>query len=536
VRLGLDTLRNVAAQLPDYLDRVRSGEQAALPSAQFSRDEAKPIAGRAVLVVDQDPWALTAGEAAFVHLAVDVVTPVNNGTWASIDLIGQLTPQVGSPTGGATRAYRFTGQVSLTERNQAAQLHSVDVSGTVERSPIPGSGQDRYLVQGVTDVLQMLAFGGSPYAISASAAGNRDRLNLVADPSVADPNSELKQHADVALQLLRAARPNDTQFYERTQLATFGVARTDQTGLVADRDWVAFRRRPPTAPAAAAPPRTVRVFVHNARSAEEAQAAQKLLIGGSGDRLRWQRIAAVDFDAASGAMVTDAGTIRSGYAATGAGPSLAYVGYAPESMPAGTARAGAVLAALAPAVRPATGVEAQLLRRPPAGFVDASTDGSVFLIAETVQGTPLLQLALVEGARSNADTSALLKLLLTDQPHRPELDQASGHGAYVLGTVAFVDDQPDRQAMHELEATALTRTHGAPNHDPARFPVLWVDRDWAAQNGALAERVEQAADEMAAAIAQGHGEKEYRLRRVFGRMGTAPTPAVLIEVYERVSP
>jgi hypothetical protein len=522
-----DTLRAVAAQMTEFVNKVRSGERAALPSTNFTPDAAKPIAGRAALVVDRDPWSLELDDSAFVHLSIDAMTPVTNGTTASVDIIGELRLDASSGTGtAATRALRFTGQMSVTEGTDPAQLSTVDLATTVQRSD-SGGGQ-QFLVQGAQDVLQLLRFGGTPFTILAEAGSGsqRDQLQLVADPTVADPNSALRQNADVALRLLRAARPLDSQFYERTQLATFGSISTGTPAMTSGRDWVAFRRRPPAPPVAAAPPRTVQVWVYAAQDADDAGRNAGLLLSGDGDSVPWQRVAAAAFDATSGALVTDPSVLQSGYTATGAAATLDFIGFGPANMPSGTTRTGVLLAALAPTAQPKPGVSPQQIAKPPAGFVDASTDGSVFLIAVPVPvETALLQVVVVD-LTPNETTLKLYDLLQQSSPHRAELDAAIGDIATDVGRVGFTDGNPVGSEVQQVSDDAVALMRGMNNM--RSLPVFWIDRDWAAQNPELAKQVLDVAGKLAQSIAAARQE-QVSLRQVTGGVGTSPTPAVLIE-------
>lgn len=527
-----DTLRTVAAATTAFVGRVRGGERAVQPSMPFKRDDPKPIAGRAVLVVDGDPWSLGRSDSAFVHLAIDVLTPVNNGTAVSLDVIGQLSLDEGSGTGSdATRAMRFTGQMSVTERTDPPRLSPVELAATVQRSASPDGGNQQYLVRGVEDLLQLLQFGGTPFTVLAATGRQRDVLRLVEDPTVADANSPLRQNADVALQLLRAARPFDSQFYERAQLATFGTIGTDAPAMVSGRDWVAFRRRPPVAPAAAAPPRTVQIWVHAAANHDEAASAGKLLLSGDGDQLQWRRVGAAGFDATSGALVTEPDVLRSGYIATGAAAGLDLVGFGPANMPFGLTRTASVLAALAPVAQPEPGVTPQQLAKPPAGFVDAATDGSIFLIAVVAPpDIALLQVVGVDVSVDDAATVTLLQMLQGESPIRAELSAAIGQQVTDLGTIAFTGGGPDAAQLRRVDSDAVTLLRGSVNEQG--FPVLWVDRVWAAQNAELARQVVDLAVKLAEDIAASLQE-QVQVRQVIGDVGNEPTPAVLIEVYRR---
>lgn len=530
--VSLDALRPLLGQVGTYVERIRAGARAAFPSTQFTRDAAKPIAVRAILTVDRNPWTLSDGESAFVHLAADVMTPVTNGSSSSVDLIGQLSVEGGAGTGDAgTRQMRFTGQLSATDNVNPPQLVSVDRSATVSRTGTSSGGPDTYLVAGIEELLRLIQITPGPATVFAQFAQRSDWLRLIADDTVADPNSVPRQNADMALSLLRAARPQDPQFLERGQAATFGQvygAAAGTTAMTAGRDWVAFRRRPPQPPAVAAPPATVAVYAYPAKDPRDAKLATSHTESGDAP-VSWQRVATAEFDATTGALTTAAQVLQDGYRATGAGSQMVFIGYAPSALPSAPSRVAAVLSALAPVVAPGSG-SPRPLSKPPSGYVDPRDDGSIFLIAMPKQQTvtPVLQVVGFDRTQDSSQAAQLFKLLLTNTPHRAELAAAIGTVVKDFGTVELVDGTPNEDEVRTVESLiAQNVVSAAPEKS---FPVLWVDSDWAGAEPDQAQTLLDLANRIASDAAQ-DGHVSAQVRQVHGSVGTDPTPAVLIEVY-----
>lgn len=529
--VSLDALRPLLGEVRNYVDRTRAGERAAFPSAQFARDAAKPIAARAVLTVDRNPWTLGDGESAFVHLAADLMTPVSTGGSSSVDLIGQLSVEGGAGTGDAgTRQLRFTGQLSTTDNVNPPQLVSLDRSATVSRTGTSSGGPDTYLVAGIEELLRLIRLTPEPATVFAQFVQRSDWLRLVADETVADPNSLPRQNADMALSLLRAARPQDPQFLERGQAATFGRvygAAAGTTAMIAGRDWVAFRRRPPQPPAVVAPPATVAVYAYPAKDSRDAKLAAHNAESGEAP-VSWQRVATAEFDATSGAMTTPAQVLQDGWTATGAGEQLVFAGYAPSDLPSAPSRVAAVFSALAPVVQGS--MPPRPLPQPPAGYVDPRDDGSIFLVAMPKQQTvtPVLQVVGFDRVQDNSQAGELYKLLLLNTPHRAELAAAIGSVVKDFGTIELVDGNPDENGVQTVEELIA---ENVANADPQEsFPVLWVDRDWANAEPDQARTVLDLAERVASDAAR-DGHVLAQVRQVVGAVGTDPTPAVLVEVY-----
>jgi hypothetical protein len=246
--------------------------------------------------------------------------------------------------------------------------------------------------------------------------------------------------------------------------------------------------------------------------------------------VRWQRVATAEFDAATGALTTGAQVLQDGFQATGAGADIAFIGYAPTDLPSAPSRVAAVLSALAPVAQPKTGAP-QGLSSPPAGYVDVRDDGSIFLIAMPVQQkiTPVLQVVGFDRIQQSPQTGELFKLLLLDTPHRQQLAAAIGPVVREFGTVDLLDDTPDDNEVQQIEQALADSTTNVDAVD--RFPVLWIDRDWLNAEPQQGQTVIALADRIAGDAAQ-RGPLPAQVRQVIGALGTDPTPAVLIEVYQ----
>ncbi len=521
--VSLQGLRRVAAAAGVFAAQKRAGTTGlAAPKSSYRRDDAKPIAARVSLTVDQDLWLLGPGDTAFVQVTADAYTPAGATDSSSLELIGQLTLDSGSPTGTATtRAMRLDGQLSVRGGGGAADLSTVSWPATVSRNA-SGAGTV-FLVSTPDGLVRSLQLGGTPLTIQGDM-GSADTFLMVEDPLALNPDSMARQTADLSLQLLRAARPYDGQFYERTRLQAFGRT-VDAGAITADRDWVAFRRRPSLPPVVQAPPRTAQIWVSSSESPSAASSVQKILLAGSGDKVPWTRVTTVSFDATTGALTTNHDDLQAAYTGTGAAVTLQYVDYGPTSMPSAQARVAAVLTALAPAATFTNGRAIEGVPDVPADLLDAATDGSIFLIASNVRSTrsTLMQAIAFNTAQDNQQVVDAAKLLTTPSATREMAVNLLPNLATDLGTIDVngqAADQAQQAAVMKAAAAALV---GASAHPELR--VLLVDKAWAAANAALFKL----ADQVAQALATVFGPAEpVVVSSLFIDMGTAPTPTLLV--------
>ncbi|MFF7550636.1 hypothetical protein ACFZCU_44545 [Streptomyces canus] len=499
--LGMDHLRRLSDDAAQFA--AQAGGQPHVFSADFDEDEGRPIAVRGMLSCDHDLWRLQPGETALTTAQLDLYAPYQvppNGeeargpAAAQFELFGRVEVSESGPDTGATRRFRFTGQLGVGRGDRPGPSRSVQFALTATLSEQPDSRlfEIRFGRRDEPITLELKNDGSVLWAAPNDVLTAR----FTHDPHVLAPDNPLRLLAELSLGLLRGSRTAEPEFYDRARADLFGASGTQDgtTVLTPLRDWVAFRRRCVDPPSAAAPEtRSVVVWVAAAVSRGQAAEWATGLHRGNADELPWKRVRAALFDAGTPHLRTAPGELRGSYASTGAPTAIHHVGFgAAAPPPAGRGRAAAIAAALTPAAILDPEADIAQVATAPVGLLEPDSDGSVFLIAyPPVSARPsVLQVV-------GLDSSGVPNREFEEAIRNRNLDAVDSMTTRI-GTVRTTDGSLDQESFD----TTLRRTDDAVQKRfvAAFTPALWIDPHWADSDPEAARELTAVAEKFASHV------------------------------------
>ena len=473
VPLDLDVLREVSRDAGLHAIRARADlGSARLFSARFTRDVAKPLANRATLTVEADPWTLPAGGSTVVNGELDIYAPGGTATAAAFDLVGRLQALDGPAE--PRRRYRLTGQVSVEQGGQPGPVRSLRLEALVGQLD---SGYEMSIVDGPVVTLRM-----DP-ELTLEVPG---MLTLRLAEGTDDERIE---RGELALGLLRGAKIADAGFFDRARRAIFGaLAGPAEAVMTTPHDWVAFRRRGVEPPGL--PPVTTRPVVFweiTADNADEAEKIEQQLRAGQPIGLAAKRVGStVLFRAGTAVLATSAADLRAAYQASGGAPMLRFAGFVPKSMPAGKGRADAVISALDKLIVTDAATSIDSIPEIPA-LMEPDTDGSLILVVHPRPVEVKTAILEIVGLDTHGPDPQAAKVAFEALRGRDSAKFQAMIGGAVqrLGTITFAVNQVDPA---QLKAAADAASNAVNKKVVAELtPLLWQQENWIGQNPELAD-------------------------------------------------
>jgi len=488
---GETTNRMVAAMADNLRSRHRADlgrlmrtERAPAP-VSLDEDPATQVAAVwTTLWVATNPFGLKPNQSTAFTLTLDLFVPARRSPLLEARLDGRLDLEKASRTAGVDMlVVQARGFVQMLSKN-VSNAPRVEQKFDVPLVLLHGTRQGKEVVTIRVNDEDVVAaaigtWGGSPLVFTGSLGSpdgdlSEDPLAVplnrfisataMQDATLAQPDNVHRKTAVDALTILQGARPFDPSFFETALRQLFPALEPDRVEIQPTTDWVLFRRRRREECAGAVQPKVdlvdVVTWTASSTNREEAWRWAKLLQGGQGDQVPWQRVGTVHYDTEGTELRSPASALRNEYKLRDGGPDLIFAGYAENGSGPAVAigRTEAAVDALVPDAALALDGAIAPVDHPPADQMEDGTVASIFFIShrpeEPEPVRDCVDLYLADLRQLEADDAKMLEDLIRhgDQEAIDGIPEVAAAAVRHVVTVTFVDGALDDAEVRRLEA------------------------------------------------------------------------------------